>query len=74
MRTLKEKLKAVLDAHGHTQNDLAELLGISYQSVSIKMNGRSDFTKNEIGRIVHTYGLTPEETYDIFFSLENMID
>ena len=35
---MKYKLKQVLERFGHTQNDLAELLGITYQSLSIKMN------------------------------------
>lgn len=64
---MKKKLKALLDRYGHTQNDLAELLGRSYQSISLKMNGKQDFTHAEIFKIVQCYDLTPEEIYDIFF-------
>ena len=66
---MKKQLKAILDKYNHNQNDLAELLGITYQSVSMKMNGKADFTRSEIFRIVHAYNLTPDETYKIFFNL-----
>lgn len=67
---LKKKIRAVLEKHGHTQNDLAELLGITYQSISLKMNRKNDFTYREIFIFVTAYNLTPEEVYDIFFKLE----
>ena len=66
----KDKLRKILKRAGSTQNDLAELLGITYQSVSIKMNGKKDFTQSEIFRIMVIYKLTPEEVVDIFFSGE----
>ena len=65
---MKYKLRAVLDRFGQTQNDLAELLGITYQSVSIKLNGHKDFTQSEIFKIMRCFSLTPEEVVDIFFS------
>lgn len=68
---MKEKLKALLAKHGQTQNDLAEILGISYQSVSIKLNNKSEFTLAEVFKIVQVYQLTPEEVYDIFFTVES---
>lgn len=68
---MKFKLKAVLERFGQTQNDLAELLGITYQSVSIKLNGHKDFTQTEIFKIINFYSLTPEETMDIFFNKED---
>jgi DNA-binding helix-turn-helix protein len=64
---MKHKLRAVLDRYGHTQNDLAELLGITYQSVSIKLNGHKDFTQTEIYKIAQFYELTADELMDIFF-------
>lgn len=64
---MKHKLRAILDRYGHTQNDLAELLGITYQSVSIKLNGHKDFTQTEIYKIAKFYELTAEELMDIFF-------
>lgn len=68
---MKYKLKAVLERFGQTQNDLAELLGITYQSVSIKLNGHKDFTQTEIYRIINFYGLTADEVMDIFFNKED---
>lgn len=65
---MKHKLRLILDKYGHTQKDLADLLGISYQSVSIKLNGHKDFTQTEIYRIMTVYKLTPEQVIDIFFN------
>jgi len=68
---MKYKLKQVLERFGHTQNDLAELLGITYQSLSIKMNGHKDFKQSEIFKIIHYYNLTADEVMDIFFSIKD---
>lgn len=70
---MKDKLKVVLERFGQTQNDLAELLGISYQSVSIKLNGHKDFTQTEIFKIMVMFNLTPEEVVDIFFNKDDRI-
>lgn len=64
---MKEKLRKVLEGFGHTQNDLAELLGITYQSVSIKINGKKDFTQSEMKKIADMYKLNAEQVYSIFF-------
>lgn len=71
--TMKEKLRRVLEREGHNQNTLAELLEISYQSVSIKINGKKDFTRSEIFKIKIFYKLTAEELVDIFFSMDDLI-
>lgn len=68
---MKHKLKVILDEYGHNQNDLAELLGITYQSVSIKLNRKKDFTQSEIYKIIQCYKLTAEQVMDIFFSPED---
>ena len=70
---MKRKIKAVLKRFGHTQNDLAELLGVTYQSVSIKLNGHKDFTQTEIFKIMTMYNLTPEEVVDIFFNIKDRL-
>ena len=72
--TLKSKIKSVLDRYGHNQNDLAELLGITYQSISLKINRKNDFTYREVYKFVHAYNLSPEETYDIFFSIDTKVN
>lgn len=68
---MRHKLRVILDKFGHTQNDLAELLGITYQSVSIKLNRKKDFTQSEIFKIIQCYSLTAEEVMDIFFCPED---
>lgn len=68
---MKYKLKAVLERFGQTQSDLAELLGITYQSVSIKLNGHKDFTQTEIFKIINFYELTADEVMDIFFNKDD---
>lgn len=66
--SLKQKLHTILAEHGDTQINLAEILDITYQSVSIKVNGHKDFTQSEIYTIMVHYNLTPDEVIDIFFT------
>lgn len=67
---MTNKLKRVLKDNGISQNELAALLGLTYQTISIKMNGHKDFTQSEIRGIKAILRLTPEQLDDIFFSLE----
>lgn len=67
---MKKKLRNALKRQGITQNELAEILGLTYQTISIKMNGHKDFTQSEIRRIKIILALTPEEVCDIFLSDE----
>lgn len=50
---------------------LADHLGISRQTLTLKLDNKSDFTQSEIKKIVIRYNLTPEETEQIFFGDEN---
>lgn len=62
------KLRSIMVMHGHTNKDLAELLGISEQSVSNKINERgTEFRQGEIAKIKEKYNLTAEQVEDIFF-------
>lgn len=63
---LKENVRKLLAKYGQNQNDLAQVLGITYQSISIKLNGKSSFTLNELITIASVYGLGPQEIYDTF--------
>lgn len=65
---MKHRLREIMEKFGHTQNDLADLLGITYQSVSIKLNGKKDFTQSEIYNIIQYYELTPDQVINIFFN------
>ena len=65
----KELLRSVMALHGETNKDLAELLDISEQSVSGKMNeNNTEFKQGEIEKIRRHYGLTAEQVANIFFS------
>lgn len=68
---MKQRLRKVLERYGHNQNNLAELLCVTYQSISIKLNGHNDFTQTEIYKIKKYYNLTAEEIDTIFFNDED---
>ena len=48
------------------QNELAELLDISLQSVNMKVNGKQDFTLPQVKKICEHYGISA----DIFLPKE----
>ena len=50
---------------------LADHLSISRQTLTLKLDNKSDFTQSEIKKIVIRYNLTPEETEQIFFGDED---
>ena len=67
-RMNKSRLKSIMALHGDTNKDLAELLGISEQSVSCKINENgTEFKQGEITKIKDKYNLTPVEVDAIFF-------
>ncbi len=62
------RLRSIMVMHGDTNKDLAQLLGISEQSVSNKMNERgTEFRQGEIAKIKEIYNLTAEQVEEIFF-------
>lgn len=65
---MKEKLKEVIDNNLSSIAELAQVLNITYQSLSNKMNGRSDFTRKEIQKIAEFFGMSSEEVFITFFS------
>lgn len=65
---MKDKIKRLLKQQDMSQNELAELLGLTYQTISIKINGHKDFTLSELRTIKIVFGLTPEMMDYIFFS------
>ena len=50
---------------------LADYLGISRQTLSLKLDNKSDFTQSEIKKIAIRYHLTPDEVNEIFFGDED---
>lgn len=65
----RELLRSIMALHGETNRDLAELLHISPQSISAKINENgSEFKQGEIAKIQKHYSLTAEQIADIFFT------
>lgn len=51
-----------------TAEDIAKVLGVNQVTVYRKVNGTSDFTRNEIQLIRHALSLTIDEVDNIFFA------
>lgn len=65
----KDLLRSIMVLHGHTNKDLADVLNISEQSVSDKINERkTEFKQGEIAKIRDCYNLSPEQIESIFFA------
>ena len=58
------QFKGWMVANKVTQGEIAELLGISLQSVNMKVNGRQEFTLPQVKTICQHYGISA----DIFLS------
>lgn len=52
--------KGWLVTNGITQKEIAELLGLSYQSVCMKVNGKRDFTLDEARKICAKYKISAD--------------
>lgn len=63
---MNKKLKIEMLNFGDRLVDLAEVLGITYQTLSLKIKGKNFFTDVEIATIAKRYALSPEEIYEIF--------
>lgn len=65
--TNTNEFKAALVRKGMTAGDLAELIGISRQSLSYRMNNIVEFRISEVEKISQILELTLEEKNLIFF-------
>ena len=63
----KNLFRAMHTAHGDTQKQVADYIGITEQTLSAKVNGETDFKHSEIKLLIDRYGLTPEQVDQIFF-------
>lgn len=63
----KNYFKSIMVLHGDTQKTIADVLGISEQTVGDKVNGISDFKQSEIKVLIDRWKLTPEKVNEIFF-------
>lgn len=64
------KIKALLSGNGDDMKDLSKIIGKSYVTTGNKVRGLVDWTDKEIKLISDHYKLTPQQVWDIFFSLE----
>lgn len=65
----KSALKAKMVINNDTGITLAKALNISETTLSAKLNGKAEFTRNEIATIKSRYKLSAEEVDNIFFGL-----
>ena len=61
-------LKSKMALYGDKLHDLGEYLGVTKSSISNKINGKVDFSRKDIQKIIERYNLTTEETNEIFFT------
>lgn len=66
----ERKLKAVMQLHGESQQDLAQYLQMSLSRLNAKINEYrgAQFRQNEIAAIQEHYGLSAEGVNEIFFA------
>lgn len=60
-------LKYYVRENHDTMEELAEAMKLHYNTVSLKLNGKREFTQQEISFISKRYNLTAEEVVKIFF-------
>ena len=59
-------LKSEMVKVGHTNKDLADLLGLSEATIYNRLSGKNPFTQNEIMLIKETYHLSAQDVDAIF--------
>lgn len=62
------KLKAVILERGFTQEQIAEMLGMTIATFNYKVNNKSEFKASEIKKLGEILHLTAEEVNTIFFA------
>ena len=61
-------LRAVIAKNGDTQAKLAEAMGMPVSALSVRINGKVEFRRNEIRFIKQRYNLSSDEINEIFFA------
>jgi len=60
-------LRAKIVENGMTANSMCEKIGMGKSAYYRKINGTSDFYREEIVKISKVLNLTPEDIFSIFF-------
>jgi len=60
-------LKSVMVLNDDNVTTLAQKLGLTRQTLSLKIDGYSDFKQSEISMISKIYNLSRNEMFEIFF-------
>lgn len=64
----KDLFRAKVIEHGKTMRDAAIVMGCSEAALSRKVNGISDFTRNEIQLFRQAFNLSAADVEHIFFA------
>lgn len=64
----KDLFRAKVIEHGKTMRDAAIVMGCSEAALSRKVNGISDFTRNEIQLFWQAFNLSADDVEHIFFA------
>lgn len=65
---MKHRLLEAMENHGDSRVNLSDYLGITYQTLSKKLNGHFEFTLAELKAIKDRYKLSDSEFCQIFFA------
>lgn len=63
----KELLNYYIKRKGYKSDDLGKVLGVKRPSVSLRMNGKIQFNREEIIAIAKWLELTDQQVLDVFF-------
>lgn len=66
MRKPYSALRGYIVSRGETCRDIALACGLSPQTMSLRMNGKTPFTATEIARIGQLLEIPPEKYFDLF--------
>ena len=68
------KLKGLIREKFGTQRKVAEKMGISSRSMSMKMTGKRFFQQDEISFLCELLGIQAGDIYDYFFTRKVLLD
>lgn len=68
-----KKIKALMTVRNIKRSDLANELGVSYNTLTKKLNGKREFSINEILKIKEVFNMDVELCANIFFNDDFLI-